>query len=87
MPDVSLSGIEFTIKGSSDSASDSIQKLIKDLNELKSALKNTEGISGLSNALKKLTNINNEKLISVYSILANISLLLRTKRSLLPNIL
>lgn len=75
MPDVSLSGIEFTIKGSSDSAFDSVQKLIKELNELKSALKNTEGITGLSNALKKLTNVNSEKLVSVYSILANISLL------------
>lgn len=56
MPDVSLSGIEFTIKGSSDSASDSINKLIKNLSSLNSALKNTNGIKEFSKNMSSLGN-------------------------------
>ena len=47
MPDVSLNGIEFKIKGSSDAASDSIDKLIGKLNDLQSALKQTAGVRQL----------------------------------------
>lgn len=54
MPDVSLSGIEFEVKGSSDAASDSINKLIGNLNSLKSALKSASNVSLLTNTLSKM---------------------------------
>ena len=38
MPSASLSGIEFTIKGNADSASNSVKKLTENLNRLKSVL-------------------------------------------------
>lgn len=51
MPDVSMSGIEFTIKGSSDAASASIQKLISNLNSLNKALNSSRNVSTLSRTL------------------------------------
>lgn len=51
MPDVSLNGIEFTIKGSSDAASKSIDKLIQKLDKLKSAVQAVPKVSLLSNTL------------------------------------
>ena len=73
--DISLNGIEFTIKGSSDSASKSVQNLVKNLNQLKEALKQAEGITGLKKALDKLANVNTTKLSDVQFILNNISLI------------
>lgn len=69
--DVSLSGIEFQIKGSSDSASGSIQKLIDYLNRLKDALSRLisanhikaffgnlkKDVSGLSGAFRKVSGV------------------------------
>ena len=54
MPDVSLSGIEFTIKGSSDNASASIDKLIGKLSQLNAALGKTADVNKAANGLKKL---------------------------------
>ena len=51
MPDVSMSGIEFTIKGSSDAASASVQKLISNLNSLNRALNSSRNVSTLSRTL------------------------------------
>lgn len=51
MPDVSLNGIEFTIKGSTDAASKSIDKLIQKLDKLKSAVQAAPKVSLLSNTL------------------------------------
>lgn len=74
MPDnVSLSGIEFTIKGSSDAASESVKKLTQELNNLKEALKKSEGIGGLATSLKKLENINTTMLSVANTILSEMS--------------
>ena len=55
MPDVSLSGIEFKIKGSTDSASDSINRLIGNLNSLTSALKGADSIKAFSKSMNSLS--------------------------------
>lgn len=73
LAEVSLNGIEFTIKGSTDSASDSIKKLTKDLNELKEAMKSSQGVNGLASALKKLENVNSTMLIVAKNVLTDIS--------------
>ena len=73
LAEVSLNGIEFTIKGSTDSASDSIKKLTKDLNELKEAMKSSQGVNGLASALKKLENVNSTMLIVAKNVLEDIS--------------
>lgn len=73
LAEVSLNGIEFTIKGSTDSASDSIKKLTKDLNELKEAMKSSRGINGLASALTKLENVNSTMLIVAKNVLTDIS--------------
>lgn len=52
--DVSLSGIEFTIKGTTDQASASIDKLISNLSQLNTALSNSANIVKASNGLKAL---------------------------------
>lgn len=52
--DVSLKGIEFEIKGKSDAASSSIDKLIGKLGALQKALSATSGIQKLSSGLKGL---------------------------------
>ena len=56
MPNVSLSGIEFTIKGNADSASDAINKLITNLNKLNSALSNMSGVKDLAKSMNRLKN-------------------------------
>ena len=48
MPDVSISGIEFEIKGSADAATQSIAGLTKGLKDLNSTLKQTKSLSKLS---------------------------------------
>ena len=73
LAEVSLNGIEFTIKGSTDSASDSIKKLTKDLNELKEAMKSSQGVNGLASALKKLENVNSTMLVVAKNVLEDIS--------------
>lgn len=73
MPDVSLNGIEFTIKGSSDAASDSVKKLTQDLTALKDALGKSAGVSGFTNQIKKLENINTMMLSVTGTILKEIS--------------
>ena len=57
MPNASLSGIEFTIKGSSDSASASVRKLTQDIDRLKKALSSNKSVSEFANALKKISSI------------------------------
>lgn len=54
MPDVSLNGIEFQIKGNSDKASNSIDSLIKNLNSLKSALAATNSAAKGTGTFKEL---------------------------------
>ena len=54
MPDVSLNGIEFTIKGSADEASASIDSLIESLNKLAGALGNVVSKSNLKSVGKKV---------------------------------
>ena len=54
MPDVSLNGIEFEIKGSSDKASDSIKNLISELGKLKGALDKVGSVKGLTETMKKV---------------------------------
>lgn len=54
MPDVSLNGIEFTIKGSSDAASDSVDKLIGKLNELHASLNKVASVKGFKSAFNGL---------------------------------
>ncbi len=56
MPDVSLNGIEFVIKGSSDEASDSIDKLAERLNELNASIAQAESVSKLSTSIKSVGN-------------------------------
>ena len=56
MPDVSLNGIEFVIKGSSDEASDSIDGLVNKLGELANAIKtafNSAAFGGIGKKAKK----------------------------------
>lgn len=72
MPDVSLNGIEFTIKGSSDAASDSVKKLTQELTALKTALGKSAGINGFTNQIKKLENINTTMLSATGKILTEI---------------
>ena len=58
MPDVSLNGIEFVIKGSSDKASDSIDGLVSKLNELAEAISkafNSAAFGGVGKKAKKET--------------------------------
>lgn len=54
MPDVSLSGISFTIKGNADAASDSIDKLIEKLGGLRGALKDSTNVATMSRSLGRL---------------------------------
>lgn len=54
MPDVSLNGIEFTIKGSSDAASSSIETLNSNLQALRSSLSSASGMNAFANGIKKL---------------------------------
>jgi len=54
MPDVSLNGIEFVIKGSSDEASESVDKLTEKLNGLKSSLMGVRSVSKFSVAIKSV---------------------------------
>lgn len=54
MPNVSLSGIEFTIKGSADQASNSIDKLNKKLGQLQTALSSASNVNGLATGLKNV---------------------------------
>ena len=54
MPDVSLSGIEFTIKGNSNAASDSIKNLTNQINKLNAALSKSKSVGNLSNQIKKV---------------------------------
>ena len=70
---VSLQGIEFTIKGSADEASKSVKQLTQELNELKDALRKSEGIGGLATSLKKFENINTTMLSVAGTILKEIS--------------
>ena len=52
MPDASIHGIDFVIKGNADSASNSIKKLIDRMNELNGTFKSNSGISKLSGAFQ-----------------------------------
>ena len=54
MPDVSLNGIEFSIKGSSDAASSSIDNLVDKLGGLEKSLKDVAGVKTLSDSVSKL---------------------------------
>lgn len=56
MPSASLSGIEFTIKGNSDSASNSIARLTNQLDKLKSSLASTSGVKNMTNGIKQVGN-------------------------------
>lgn len=57
MPDVSLNGIEFTIRGSSDAASDSIRQLQKQLDQLTASLSKASNVGRLSSSLKQVGNV------------------------------
>lgn len=52
MPDVSMGGIEFTIKGSSDAASASVQNLTKQLDKLGASLARVRGVKDLSKSMR-----------------------------------
>ena len=54
MPDVSLNGIEFTIKGSSDAASSSIARLQSQLDRLGKSLGNVKSVKVASSAMKDI---------------------------------
>lgn len=54
MPDVSLNGIEFEIKGSTDKASDSISKLINQLGSLKSSIGKTGNVGKFTDSMKQI---------------------------------
>ena len=54
MPDASIKGIDFVIKGNADSASNSIKKLIDRMNELNGTFKSSSGISRLSGAFQTM---------------------------------
>lgn len=53
MPNVSLNGIEFSIKGSSDAASDSVKSLTKQLDKLNASLAHTK-VGNLSGQMKQV---------------------------------
>lgn len=84
MPDVSLNGIEFEIKGSADAASASVDKLIGKLNNLQTAMSGLKPVKSLSkniasvgNATKKANKplgnfLNSLKRIAMYRILRSI---------------
>lgn len=64
MPNVSLTGIEFTIKGTSDAASSSVDKLIQKLSNLNAELAKgnnaqayAKGIESIAKAVEKLSNL------------------------------
>lgn len=74
MPDVSINGIEYVIKGSSGDASDSIKELTKSLNNLNKSLSNTSSVkkasrsfSGLKKALDFVGNVNGVKSIKAFA--------------------
>ena len=54
MPDVSLNGIEYVIKGSSGDASDSISRLIKQLDKLNASLARTGSVGKFSSQMKSV---------------------------------
>ena len=56
MPDVSLNGIEFKIRGSSNEASASVQHLIDKVNELRSSMSGLKSVQTTANALKNVGN-------------------------------
>lgn len=65
MPNVSLTGIEFTIKGSADKASASVDSLIQKLSNLNAALSNganarafAKGLEGIAKAANSLSGTN-----------------------------
>lgn len=81
MPDVSLNGIEFEIKGSSDQASISIEELLKELDSLKKSINQTArvapAIKSIGDAAKKANNpikdfANSIKRIAMYRIIRSI---------------
>ena len=84
MPDVSLDGIEFEIKGSADAASASIDKLIGKLNDLQTAMSGLKpvqslfkNIASVGDAAKKANKplgnfLNSLKRIAMYRILRSI---------------
>lgn len=77
MPNVSLTGIEFTIKGTSDAASSSVDKLIQKLSNLNAELAKgnnaqayAKGIDSIAKAVEKLSNLSLGGAASVLSQLA-----------------
>lgn len=54
MADASIHGIEFVIRGNSNSASDSISQLTSQLNKLKGALSSAKGTTAMTNGIKKV---------------------------------
>ena len=54
MPDVSLNGISFEIKGSTDKASDSISKLINQLGSLKSSISKSGNVGKFTDSMKQI---------------------------------
>ena len=60
MPDVSLSSIEFVIKGDSDQASSSVNELRKRLDQLSTSLSKASGVSKLSSNLRDVGNAAND---------------------------
>ena len=56
MPDVSLSSIEFVIKGDSDQASSSVNELRKRLDQLSTSLSKASGVNKLSSNLREIGN-------------------------------
>ena len=77
MPNVSLTGIEFTIKGTSDAASSSVDKLIQKLSNLNAELAKgnnaqayAKGIESIAKAVEKLSNLSLGGATSVLSQLA-----------------
>lgn len=69
MPDVSLNGIEFTIKGSTDAASNSIDNLVGKLDALDKSLSNVANVkklaSGLNSLKKAIDSLNSADLEKV----------------------
>ena len=54
MPDVSLNGIEFKIKGSANEASASVQNLINKVNELRSSMSGLKSVQATAKAVKSV---------------------------------
>ena len=54
MPNVSLNGIEFTIMGSTDSASSSVSQLTRHLDKLSSSISKVKGVNQLSSSVKRI---------------------------------